>query len=403
MKHTVKQKTKKYTKQAVFFSGQRRGLLVCVLAAFCFFTGFFSGDENWWYLAVMLAAVIAVSLVLAFLSFVLVRLEYQNASQTILSGSVCRLPYALRCGAPFLFSRVRVYYMTGERNEVDGMARAAICHSDEPLNAVILTPRYKGRYAVGICFFSVSDPLGLFTAVRSIKNAKSFELTVLPRICSAKGVHAGANVSETHCLTQGGWETDSTTDQNRKYRSGDALKLVDWKTSARRRELYVKQLQRQSGREVRFFVEQIPKENADARECEELAASELLSCAAALGEEKTVLRVLCGEKSWSFDSSGLFQQQRSMAEDIFLTAAEDCISGREISMRADIWILYAGVYEQDVRVPAFQANATVFINGALSSAVREKILLAARACAASVFFFETAEEFYREGEQAENV
>ena len=92
-----------------------------------------------------------------------------------------------------------------------------------------------------------------------------------------------------------------------------------------------------------------------------------------------------------------------MAEDIFLTAAEDCISGREISMRADIWILYAGVYEQDVRVPAFQANATVFINGALSSAVREKILLAARACAASVFFFETAEEFYREGEQAENV
>lgn len=72
MKHTVKQKTKKYTKQAVFFSGQRRGLLVCVLAAFCFFTGFFSGDENWWYLAVMLAAVIAVSLVLAFLSFVLV-------------------------------------------------------------------------------------------------------------------------------------------------------------------------------------------------------------------------------------------------------------------------------------------------------------------------------------------
>ncbi|MBS6476014.1 MAG: DUF58 domain-containing protein [Clostridiales bacterium] len=403
MKHTVKEKTKNYTKQAVFFSGQRRGLLVCVLTAFCFFTGFFSGDENWWYLAVMLAAVIAVSLVLAFLSFALVRLEYQNGSQTILSGSVCRLPYALRCGVPFLFSRVRVYYMTGECDSADGMVRAALCRSCEPSSVIALTPRYKGHYAAGICFFSISDPLGLFTAVRSIKNAKPFELTVLPRICSAEGVHAGASVSETHCLTQGGWETDSTTDQNRKYRFGDALKLVDWKTSARRRELYVKQLQCQSGREVRFFVEQIPKENADARECEELAASELLSCAAALGEEKTVLRVLCGERSWFFDSSELFQQQRSMAEDIFLTAAEDCISGREISMRADIWILYAGAYERNVQAPVFQANTTVFINGKVSSAVREKILLAARACAASVFFFECVEEFYQEGEQAGNV
>lgn len=403
MKHPVKEKTKNYTKQAVFFAGQRRGLLICALAAVCFFIGFFSGDENWWYLAVMLAAVIAVSLLLVLLSVVLIRSEYTSRSQTVLSGSVCRLPYALRCGVPFLFSGVCVYYMSGERNGVDGMVRASLCRFRKTENAIVLTPRYKGRYAVGVCFFSVTDPLGLFTAVRSVKRVAACELTVLPRICSVEGVGVGDCVSETRCLIEGGWETDSTTDQNRKYQRGDALKLVDWKTSARRRELYVKQLQYRSGREVCFFVGQIPEESTDARECEELAASEILSCAAALGAVKAILHVLCGERRWSFAAEELFQQQRSMTENMFLTVAKDYISGYEMNVRAEVWILYAGACEQAEKAPVFQENAVVFINGRISSAMREKILISAQERSASVFFFENAEEFYREGEQAGNV
>jgi uncharacterized protein (DUF58 family) len=110
--------------------------------------------------------------------------------------------------------------------------------------------RERGVVALGPLVVERSDPFGLTLHERLV--GESEELTVLPRIVALDGSVAGrSSIADAAVPT---WKTGHGHDDviARDYRAGDALRHVNWRATAHRGELMVRQEQSQD--EARALV-----------------------------------------------------------------------------------------------------------------------------------------------------
>ena len=89
-------------------------------------------------------------------------------------------------------------------------------------------PEQRGIHRVGPATIEILDPLGL--VVSELETTGSNELVTYPEIHSLDGIERGAEALLTGAPTRDRHEFD----QLREYQRGDALRDIDWKSSAKR-------------------------------------------------------------------------------------------------------------------------------------------------------------------------
>ena len=119
----------------------------------------------------------------------------------------------------------RSYYLIpGEKNEY---RTEILCH-------------YRGEYSIGVKSIIVTD---LFGIMRIRYPAPStISTSVLPRITEIDRISLSPLDEDAKLLRYSRLNSNEPPDcETRKYIEGDSIKLINWKVSAKRRELYVRQ------------------------------------------------------------------------------------------------------------------------------------------------------------------
>lgn len=99
-----------------------------------------------------------------------------------------------------------------------------------------LCPLYRGQYFVGIDHVIVRDFFHLFEMKYSYKD--KIEVTVMPRVLQLDKLELGPNVESLKTKYRGEATKQQIRDNEvRKYQSGDSMKLIHWKASARTNSL----------------------------------------------------------------------------------------------------------------------------------------------------------------------
>ncbi|MCL2087338.1 MAG: DUF58 domain-containing protein [Oscillospiraceae bacterium] len=101
--------------------------------------------------------------------------------------------------------------------------------------------RYRGQYRVGADFFELRDLLGLWTLKRQVD--KVFDVIVIPRDLNVlENKEVNEDDTSTASRAMGGFN-NSVFSSLREYKSGDTLKQIHWKLSAKQDELISKELE----------------------------------------------------------------------------------------------------------------------------------------------------------------
>lgn len=154
---------------------------------------------------------------------------------------------------------------------------------------------YFGSGKIGVSSIVVSDFLGLLSFNIYIKNSLS-EVKIYPNIPDISGRDGFAR-SLTDAVTFDDDEETTSASNNmngfpgydhRKYAPGDNLKLVNWKLSAKRGELFVRLLEGAGSAEQIFILEKRYTNIADT----ELAAEALLGMAMIFAKSELPLKVI---------------------------------------------------------------------------------------------------------------
>jgi uncharacterized protein (DUF58 family) len=102
-----------------------------------------------------------------------------------------------------------------------------------------ITTKYRGIYNMGPLDINVSDALNLFTWKRRIQAEDFFK--VYPRIHNIENFNLKSMQSYgTMTTKQRAYEDNSSVSDIRKYVSGDSMKKIHWKVSARKNSFHVK-------------------------------------------------------------------------------------------------------------------------------------------------------------------
>lgn len=114
--------------------------------------------------------------------------------------------------------------------------------------------KYRGRYEMGIKTIDIEDFLGIFKL--EYKAGDPVFVTVLPQIIHLERFRLKTNfISEAHSILNNRYEDMSTISDIREYRTGDSLKKIHWKLSAKMNEIMVKNYQSTSQTNVTFFLD----------------------------------------------------------------------------------------------------------------------------------------------------
>lgn len=111
----------------------------------------------------------------------------------------------------------------------------------------------RGIYDFGDIYLEVSD---LFCIFKSIKNIhKQLDIKVYPKLYDLSNIKlCGQDSYENLINSKSGIDDFTLIKDIRKYNTGDNLKKVHWKLSAKHGELYVKNFDSVSGKECNLFM-----------------------------------------------------------------------------------------------------------------------------------------------------
>lgn len=214
-----------------------RGQALLLLAAGAFYTGLSLGGRMFYLAAVfaLLALIFSLSTVLAArrllrVSCTLLPPKGVRGDQTCLRTSV-----SSRIPLPLAALRLTVILCGQETERIVYLSRGK-CETE-----VRETMRHIGLLRGGVSRAEIRDILGLFCARVRFEDSMAEQL-VLPHSFEVEPLHFSQE-EEGRTLLRRATEDLSSPEDTRAYRSGDALKRIHWKLSARKRELVVRRFE----------------------------------------------------------------------------------------------------------------------------------------------------------------
>ena len=132
------------------------------------------------------------------------------------------------------YTDVRVTFekKTSSVEEISPDTSYLLLPHEEVKKQTTLCCHYRGQYFVGIDHVIVRDFFHLFKMKYSNKN--KIEVTVMPRVIHLEKLELGLNEENLKVDLRGATKKQLVRDNEvRKYQSGDPMKLIHWKASAR--------------------------------------------------------------------------------------------------------------------------------------------------------------------------
>ncbi|MFO7691433.1 MAG: DUF58 domain-containing protein [Cryobacterium sp.] len=137
-----------------------------------------------------------------------------------------------------------------------------------------VSPQTRGLHRSGPLLIERTDPFGLARTERSVGEPKDFRVTPRVEALTGSGLSLlGGDGSSREALRTLSPNADELT--AREYRPGDPLRRVNWRATARRGEIMVRQEEQQSNPEARLLLDTTPR-NAQAFDL-------AVDCAASVG------------------------------------------------------------------------------------------------------------------------
>lgn len=327
---------------------KRRMIYLFILILTGIFASFFGGAARVLFYSALLVPVIS----LIYTLYVYFRFRiFQNAEKkTVIKGEKIPYYFFLPNDDFITYADVKVTFLEGRSalQDLDFSRSYILAPGESEKKHTEVLCKYRGEYNIGIKDITVTDFLGLFSI--RYKAPTTVNMRVYPRIVdirslSAEPADSDAKKSRFSALNSG----DEIDREMRKYVQGDSLKLINWKVSAKKQELFV----------CRHI--DIPKSRAifimDIRKCEEdelscsiiedkiiesvLAVTRYFlmkktSASVAYGEDKSVMQEI--------SSAGEFNAFHSKCKDIIFNgrlSPEQIIKDLKLDITSDNLIMIA--------------------------------------------------------------
>ena len=201
-----------------------RGQALLLLAAGALYTGLSLGGRMFYLSAGFVLLARLFSLVCVLTARHALRISCTVTPEKGVRGDFSRLHVKAECSVPVPVAALRLtLYSAGKETDEEELLR------------------HVGRFRYGVSRAVVTDMLGLFSLTVRYDDALADQL-VLPRSFEVEPLHFSQE-EEGGVLLRQASEDLSSPEDTRAYRSGDALKRIHWKLSARKRELVVRRFE----------------------------------------------------------------------------------------------------------------------------------------------------------------
>lgn len=155
--------------------------------------------------------------------------------------------------------------------------------------------RFFGKARLGLVSLTVSDYLGLFGFKIPVADAVT-DVRIYPALPEIRRKDGFArSLTDAAAFDDGEETTESAFSfqgspgyEHRLYEPGDSLKLINWKLSAKRDELYVRRMEGTCGAEQLFILDKMGGD----RRAEQLAAEAMLGLAAQFARSELPVKLL---------------------------------------------------------------------------------------------------------------
>ncbi|GAA2181198.1 hypothetical protein GCM10009847_22080 [Leucobacter tardus] len=241
----------------------RRGIGVLLSGAAIGAAWFAVGIRDLWYLSAFLLALVAIAVVTVLVLPLTARLSptLSTIDPTPMVGA--RFPVTVRVHQRFPVPiPVELEWASG-----GGRHRLLAARSDPSARAVTCTAHRRGPLTVGVGALLVKDPLAL--ARRRVPSGAGLDVLVLPALLQhvpeplgGVSAHGASSAPAGRSVGQVSGEPSGSV---REYRTGDAIRQVHWKQSARQGQLLVNLPEDAEAAERTLLLDTDPSHYGDER------------------------------------------------------------------------------------------------------------------------------------------
>ena len=187
---------------------------------------------------------------------------YQRTEKkTIVKGEKVDYYFGLGNEDPFLYSGIKVYFLNDNSYIVglDETKEYCLMPGEKEDIKTKLCCKYRGEYFVGAKSFVITDYLHLFNITYEVGSL--LPVTVLPRIIKWKNADVIEEDKDEKNIISSSMEQDHMDVQVRKYSTGDSMRQIHWKASAKSGELMTRIHHSSVKREVMILLDLSPVGN----------------------------------------------------------------------------------------------------------------------------------------------
>lgn len=218
----------------------RRIILLGLIIASAVFASFFGGAARTLFYILILIPVF--SLIYTFYVYLRFRIYQTAENKIVVKGEKTPYFFALSDEDFLSYTDVKVTFM----EDFSTPQNMSLCRSyhlvpqEKIKNHTEILCKYRGEYNIGVKDVIVTDYLGLLSV--KYPAPSTISMSVLPKIYEIDKITLSPLDSDAKLLRFSRGNNSEPPDcENRKYIVGDSIKLVNWKISAKKQELFVRQ------------------------------------------------------------------------------------------------------------------------------------------------------------------
>lgn len=184
---------------------------------------------------------------------------YQRIEKrTIVKGENVDYYFGLGNEDNFLYSGIKVYFLHDKSYIVDLDETKEYClmPGEKEDIKTKLCCKYRGEYFAGVRSFVITDYLHLFNITYEVTSL--LPVTVLPRIIKWKNADVIEEDKDEKNIISSSMEQEHIDVQVRKYSTGDSMRQIHWKASAKSGELMTRIYHSSVKREVMILLDLSP-------------------------------------------------------------------------------------------------------------------------------------------------
>ena len=235
-----------------------------IIASFIIGTGFFVSSRG----GTIPYALFFFSLFLPLTSLVYIMVVWSRfkfyekiEKRTIVKGESVDYYFSIGNEDRFLYSSIKVYFLH-DKSHIIGLnedKEYCLMPGDKEITRTKMCCKYRGEYYAGVYAFVISDYINLFNI--TYKVASKLPITVLPRIINWKNADIIEEDRDEKNTKASIIKEDQIDVQVKKYVTGESMRQIHWKASAKNGELMTRIYHSSVKREVMIIFDLSPVGN----------------------------------------------------------------------------------------------------------------------------------------------